>query len=283
MSYYTSKYPGFLLYMALVIATVGTFLYTQSTPLSIGILSTLWGAYILLRTLTLYEISEYSAPLKQHRTSKYNNESAAKLPLDLKTRLGSNENLKRGLQSLCAVKLRSIIWLSLGLLYAISYLYWNKQSLNAIEAVQNASTLFMIGGAFWAGQSYASSTKTAHIMMITFTFLLILSVANTTSFSAQSLYAYLPDLLGNNSALALAILSTYSCIMLFYSLKQNINNTGHALTGLSIIGFLALTYLSHEVTTNMNALWISGWALFSIFWVRTYKRGHKSYVLYQCQ
>lgn len=283
MSYYTSKHPGFFLYLALITLSVSVFLFTEANTAILGILSICWGGYIFMRSLTLYEVSEHNTPLTHHNASKQTNRQNAPLPHDLKRRLNGNDHFARGMQALCAVKLRSIIWLVLGVLYVTSYLFWNKQGLNASEAVEYISILFMIGGAFWAGQSYAYSTRASHIMMILLTSLLLLSVFYTTHFTANSLYSYIPDVSNNYAATALILLIAYSCIMLFYSLRNNAKNTGHALTGLSIIGFLALAYLSHERSIDMNALWISGWGLFSIFWIRTYKRSEKSYVLYQCQ
>ncbi len=283
MSYYTSKNPGFILYIALIITSVSTFLFTDANPTLLGILSILWGGYILIRTLTLYEVSEHTAALTTTKTSKQNNHNTSDLSHDLSRHMSNKTNLKSGKKALCAVKKRSIIWLIFGALYGASHLYWNQSTLNIEQASQHISILFMIGAAFWAGQSYAHSTNASQAMMGIFSVLFIISIIKTTSFTPHMLYSHLPYVINNNATFILAMLLCYSAIMLFYSLRSDKNNTGYALTGLSIIGFLSLSYLSHEQSINLNALWISGWALFSVFWIRTYKRTQTKYILYQCQ
>ncbi len=288
ISYYTSKHPGLLLYITLVTISVLSFLFFEISAPQIGLLSILWGAFILMRTLSLYEVNEHFIPFSNAAgASKDTTPNHAALPHDLLRRMNGKENLKRGLYALTALHGRTILWFILAISYTAYNLYLAQNALPQSVIIQNLSLSFMIGAAFWAGQTYAYSNRASKLLLLTFGILFGLTLFKISTINPlhsdkiltlQNLYHQ-----EHTAFLILSALILYSAAILLYSLTRGLSYVPHAITGLILISLMVFYGLTSEPTPQTISLWISGWSLFSVFWIKSYCRTHKSYTLYQCE
>ncbi len=288
MSYYSSKHPGLYLYMALVIISVLSFLLTDMNSTQIGILTILWGTFTALRTLTLYEISEhYESYANNGDVSKNHNSQSSALAYDLMHRMNSSRNMKSGMLALSCLNERTILWFALALFYMTYQLHIASPTLTKAALMENMSIFFMIGASFWAGQSYAYSAKISRKLLFMFSSLFILSLImlkNNMDFG--NLYPALSEtalLDFGNPQIILAILTLYSIAILLFAFAQNNKSSVNILIGICLVSALSALYLVIEPSRSSAALWISGWGMFSIFWLRAYGAREKRYVLYQCE
>ncbi len=284
MSYYFSKHPGLFTYILLIAVSVLSFLYFDPTPSMIGVLSVFWGMYICMRVLSLYELSEhFDLFSSQKLSSKTSNYSLAKLPKDLAHRAVAPENLKRSAFALLCVHARTMVWLALALIYAAYYIHSSSAQLSQYDLVANIAVFFMIGAAFWAGQSYAYSNRASRILFAFFGVLSALCLYHAAPLiDLQSLLA-LQNAPLKVQTLILALLLAYTAFTLIYSITRGARNTLSILLGLTLLAALSLLYFSLSETQQNTALWICGWGFFSLFWIRVYSMSQKRYVLYQCE
>lgn len=288
MSYYSSKHPGLYLYLALASISMLSFLYFDISSAHIGILAMLWGAFTALRTLSLYEVNEhYSKYASNSAVSKNHNGQTSALAHDLVHRMSRSMNMKGGLRSLCCLHERTILWFALALIYTAFQLHISAPVISKISLMETMCTLFMIGAAFWGGQSYAHSDKPAKLIMLTFGVALALSLFSLqidTSVAAVHqaiLQASIFDISTPHALLVLLVI--YSVATLSYALIQKNRALLNVFTGIALIIFLAFCHLTLEPSYKTISLWISGWGLFSVFWIRAYQPSNKRYILYQCE
>ncbi len=281
MSYYLSKHPGLFTYMLLVSVSVVTFLFFSPSASMIGVLSVLWGMYTVMRVLSLYEVSEHFENFSSQKfISKSSNHVTSKLAHDLKHRMSAPENMKRGAFALMCVHARTLVWLGLAFAYAAYQIHTLSPNLDALTIVQNISVFFIIGSAFSAGQSYAYSNRASRLLFTLFALLFALSL-----YKVQPTLV-IPDLSiasHNITLIILAALMSYTAIILVYAVTRGLRNIPFVLVGLSLLCVLSVSYFSLAPNAENTALWIAGWSLFSIFWIRVYSMSQKQYLLYQCE
>lgn len=288
ISYYKSKHPGLFLYLLLISVSVFSFLFLTMTAAHIGILSILWGSFVFMRTLSLYEVSEHFLPFaKTEGASKGTSKRNATLSHDLMHRMNGNSNMKRGLFAMHAMHERTMLWFTLALFYVAYHLYLSMHLISDTLLIQSLSIFFIIGAAFWSGQTYAYSHNASKLLLLVCSALFGLTIftlngSATTdlanAFTLTHLLSY-----GNAASPMLAALIAYSAAILLYSCASGRTYSINALFGLMIVGFLVIYGMTHTPSSQTIALWISGWSLFSIFWIRSYCHTRKSYALYQCE
>ena len=288
MSYYSSKHPGLYLYMALVIISVLSFLFIDMGAAQIGMLTIFWGIFTALRTLTLYEISEhYEAYANNGDVSKNHNSQPSALAYDLMHRMNSSRNMKCGMLALSCLHERTILWFLLALIYTAFQLHTLSSELSKSALMEDMSIFFIIGATFWAGQSYAYSAKISRMLLFMLSALFLLSLSILKSdFSFDMLYPALSQtafLDFSNPQIILVILTLYSVAILLFALVQNNKSAGNIILGICLVALLSAFHLILEPSREATALWISGWGMFAIFWVRSYGTREKRYVLYQCE
>lgn len=287
ISYYKSKHPGLFLYLSLISISVLTFLFLEINTQMIGVLSILWGSFIFMRTLSLYEVSERIAYFNKTGDASKNRKTSA-LPHDLLHLMSGKNHMKRGMFAMNATHERTGLWLVLGMVYATYTLYLSKYTMPIEILIQNFSIFFMIGSAFWAGQTYAYSNKASKVIVLVCGILFglaLLTIDGTKSdnigntLSLINLTYYIND----TSAILLSSLIIYSAIVFIYSCKYGLNHSINACTGLVVISLLVVCNVTFEHTSQNIAIWISGWSLISVFWIRSYSHRQRIYTLYQCE
>ncbi len=288
MSYYSSKHPGLYLYLTLVTATISTFLFLDVGSMQIGILSVLWGLFTAVRALSLYEINAYYDTYSKQNTaiSKEHNAQSSALAHDLTRRMTSNTNIRQGIRALYCMHERTILWFALALGYTAYTLHINAPVMSRNALMEVVCTLFMIGTIFWGGQSYAHNDKAHKLMLLVFTTAICISLYFLLP---DMSFAYFPELISSflitsetSPQIFLVLLALYSIVILIYALTQRDKASLSALGGITLITLLGVSYIVIEPSRATTALWISGWGLFSIFWIRAYQPVNKRYVLYQC-
>ncbi len=277
ISYYNSKHPGLLIYIALVVISVLSFLLLEISAPQIGILSILWGGFIFMRILSLYEVSEHFASFTQKSYSKVSNGCGSALAHDLLHRMSGENHMKRGLFAMHAIEGRSLLWFALAFMYVAYNFYLSQGLVSQITLVQDISIFFMIGAAFWAGQTYSYSDYASKLLFVIFLALLGISLFNIIgSINFTDINISYSD--------GFIFLIAYCIIALFYSFAKGGVYIGNAFMGLLLLVVMGGVGGGFEVGSPQSiAFWISGWSLFSVFWVRSHCRTHKKYVLYQCE
>ncbi|PCJ97817.1 MAG: hypothetical protein COA45_09015 [Zetaproteobacteria bacterium] len=241
-----------------------------------------------MRTLSLYEVSErFTSFAKTSGASKNSNRNSSALPHDLMHRMSGQNHMKRGLFAMNATHERTSLWFVLGLTYVAYHLYLSQQVMPTATLVQNLSIFFMIGAAFWAGQTYAYSNQASKLLILVGSILLGLTLWIINGATISHIYGALTlsNLIsyGNNASPLLAALILYSAIILLYSCSYGLTYSINACIGLILISLLVICGVTFEQTSQNIALWISGWSLFSVFWIRSYSHTRKIYALYQCE
>ncbi len=287
ISYYKSKHPGLVIYLILITISVLSFLLLEVNTQLIGVLSVMWGGFIFMRTLSLYEVTEHNSYFTKDKEASKNHKNSA-LPHDLLHLMNGKNHMKRGMFAMNATHERTVLWLVLGSIYSIYTLYISKNTSPVDIIIQNLSILFMTGSAFWAGQTYAYSDKASKAIISICGFLFALTIftvndVNTANILDQVVLIDLTYYMGNTSTILLSSIILYSAIVFLYSFKYGLSNIINACIGLSVIILLVISNNSFEHTPNNIATWISGWSLISVFWIRAYSNKRKIYTLYQCE
>ncbi len=277
ISYYKSKHPGLFIYIALVIISVLSFLLFEINAPQIGVLSILWGGFIFMRILSLYEVSEHFSLFTQKSHSKLDNNGSSTLAYDLLHKMSGENHMKRGLFAMHAIEPRSLLWLALGFAYVAYSFYLSQGLVSQITLVQDISIFFIIGAGFWAGQTYSYSDYASKLIFVIFTALFgvsLFTVIGSINFTDI-------NITGGNG---LIFLIAYCAVALFYSFAKGGAYVFNAIIGLLLLILMSWAGLAFDAGGFQSiALWISGWSLFSVFWVRSHCRTHKRYILYQCE
>ncbi len=287
ISYYNSKHPGLFIYITLVIVSVLSFLFFELKELQIGILSIIWGGFIFMRILSLYEVSEHFMPFTKTGFSKSTNNNSSPLAHDLLHRMNGTNYMKRGIFALHAIEGRTLLWFGVAFIYVAYSFYLSHDLVPRVALIQNISIFFIIGAGFWAGQTYAYSDHASKLLLIVFTVLFGTSLLNLNwvinSSYIDILNQYSASILDGNAFIVLAILIFYCILTLFASSTKGMSYALNAVIGSILLLTLSILSTIFEHPPQMIALWISGWSLFSVFWVRSYCRTDKRYVLFQCE
>ncbi len=283
MSYYTSKHPGLWAYLTLITATVLCFLYVEVTPTITGILSITWGGLALTRILALYEISEYLSPAKNSGISKNSNEQSSALAYDLIERMDTRENVRQGLRALACLHERTLGFFILALIYVGFSTTTGDSLFSKVTLVQNISSAFIIGAAFWIGQSYATCRRASTALCLTLCALFCLCVFEQSDKIFASLQLNEALMQDSRKLWLLTILISYCITTLLYAYTRGFRFFIHATAGLVMILLLSSLYVFSQPSLEMTALWISGWALFSVFWIKSHTTPKQTYVLYQSE
>lgn len=283
MSYYTSNHPGLWAYLTIIIATALCFLYIEITPTVTGILSILWGGLTLTRILALYEISEYLSPARDTGASKNNNEQSSALAYDLIERMDTRENIRQGLRALACLHERTIGFFILAILY-VGYVTTTGDGLfSKVILVQNIANAFIIGAAFWIGQSYATSKRASSALCISLCALFTFCLYEQHEQIFAGLRINETLIQDDRKLWLLAILMSYCATTLLYAFTRGFRFFLHATAGLVMILLLSSLYIFSQPSLELTALWVSGWALFSIFWIKSHTTPKQTYILYQSE
>jgi len=279
ISYYNSKHPGLFIYITLVIVSVLSFLLLEINAPLVGILSISWGGFIFMRILSLYEVSEHFAPFTQKSHSKITNKNSSALAHDLIRRMNGEAYMKRGIFAMHAIEGRTLLWFALAFAYVAYSFYLSQNLVSQTALIQKFSIFFIIGAGFWAGQTYSYSDHASRLLLVIFALLFGMSLHNvSTEFDINAL-----NISTSNALTVLAALMVYCFIGLFYSSVKGWSYILNALIGLLLLIIMGGAGLALEDNPQLTALWLSGWSLFSIFWIRSHCRTQKRYILYQCE
>lgn len=281
ISYFHAKHPGLYVYLFLITANALCLTFMQTTPFMMGMFSLLWAGFTLIRVLSLHELS--TCINANAFISKKSNHHRASLGYDLSSLLRKSDHLKRGNAALGALHPRTLLWLCMGLCGVLYYCATSYTQLQHNHLIENLSLFFIIGLAFWGGQTYAYSNYASRLILCVLSILFGLSLYNitinanlsVTNINIHAVYMQLPFTL---------TFLTYSIGILCYAFVKKNGSWSNAILG--ILTLLILAFLSHTTNTGetfKTALWISGSGLFSIFWIRAHGHSRPRYVLYQGQ
>lgn len=278
ISYYQSKNPGIFAYLSLIIISTLYFCFMPLQSWSLGLLTIGWSVYTFMRALSLFEVTENPAPLKGlPQASRGTLLLSTTLPSDLMKRMNGKDHLGRANFSLQALSTRSTLWLALAGLYAVGELYLALHGLsNTIPLAQKTSILFILGASFWAGQTYAGNDLLAVALFWIFTALIVLcittgQIAFTTEFSVLTLLS--------PSVLIAVPLFAYSLLMLLPSLLKPQAYALNAAAGIFLLLFMGYIVVTLPANTLQIAVLITGWSLFSLYWIRSAHHLKKTYTL----
>lgn len=279
MSYYNSKNPGLYAYVTLLCMSALALILMPQSNIVLGALSVLWGMICMMRTLSLFEVHEYFENRKApDNASKQNNNQATGLAYDLAKRMNGNNYFKRGLAALECIDPRTLLWFAMAGLYTVSSFYFNHG--NNIETI---AYLFMIGAAFWLGQSYAYSNAATYIIAVVCTALLTYAfITLNPTISVNIIAVASQEIITNPALIMLIALMAYSAGVLMHALIENPRQSALTLTGIAILLTLSALYFSLDSNPKNIALWLPAWSLFSLIWIRAYKAPKKRYTLYPC-
>lgn len=282
ISYYTSKNPGLSVYIALIAISAAYFLLAPLEGWSLGILCMGWGVYTFMRALSLLEVTTHNAPLlTANLPSRTDIALPSSLPVDLIKRINGKENLSQAQHAFLALAPRSLIWLALAALYALGDLYFSLHS-NTFELaayIRNLSILFILGAAFWSGQTYATHITLGYVMFSVFVSTLMIVVFNG-AFDGVTIekFANLMPLVDQKTLIA-APLFLYCAALLLPSLLKDKEHSVNALAGIFLLGFIGFVALALPTLNVKYALLVCGWGLFSMFWIRAASTLKKTYRL----
>ncbi len=293
ISYYRSKYPGLILYMILVIASIIVCAIEQ-TQFALGLLSIGWSIFIMMRVLSLYEMRHYRNTYRtQKPESKRSNHQVSALAYDLLSRLGVRANSDKATRALYCVHERTMMWFFLALLCIGWWVYMQGAAVN-IEHLSSLSLFFILGTVFWGGQSYASSEKISNILLFIFggamAWVILFEQSGITfTTDSESLITSMYQAISNHmiSLFIVSVLVVYSVLILLSSSLRNHRYLLNGLAGIGLLIFLILQSLNHIFTnaewSDLSSLWIAGFGLFSVFWVRAQFHKRKRHILYFCE
>ncbi len=284
ISYYNSKHPGLFIYITLLIISVSSLLFLNNSNELIGFLSILWGIFIFMRILSLYEVSEHFSVFTKKSYSKISNKNISTLAHDLLKNMNGEEYIKRGLLAMHSIEKRTLLWFIISITYVTIYsqnIDIPQQSNNNIILIKNFSIFFIIGAVFWAGQTYTYSNHASKLLFATLAPLFIMSIHNVINdISINNI-----DIPNNISSIILSSLIIYCLVSIFQSAIKGWEYILNAIAGTLILFTMSIIAISVETSNNieLSPIWISGWGLFSIFWIRSYQYRQKKYIIYQCE
>ena len=258
----------------------------QSIALT-GILSVLWGVFTLIRILSLYEVNEH-IPKRQNnkQISKQTNHLPSALAYDLTTRMNKSSYSRHGEFALKSFNLRNMTWFIIAGIYALYNIQINSAHIHYIETINHICTFFIIGAAFWAGQTYAYNKQASRALLGIFMLLIGISTyindIHHIQFSEAIIKNNILGLSQNLSIFILLFLAVYCVITSLYAGLSSFKKLPIALLCSSLIILMATLYISTPLPASIP-LWLSFWGLFSVLWVRCFAQSKKHYVLYQCQ
>lgn len=280
ISYYHSKNPGIFIYLALIIISTLYFCFIPLQSWSLGFLAMGWSVYTFMRTLSLFEVTINPAPLAGlQNSSRTTLLLPATLPNDLMKRMNGKDHLSRANYSLQALSARSSAWLALAAIYAICELYLALHGIsyqNAIPLEQKTAILFIIGASFWAGQTYAGSDFLIHILF--WLFAAIITLCITTGQIDFSLTFPDLDILSTSHMIALPLFA-YSLVMLFPSLFRSKTYAFNGIAGIAVLLFMGYSIIMLPTNSAQIAILVTGWSLFSLYWIRSSQILRKNYTL----
>ncbi len=286
ISYYKSKHPGLFIYISLVCISVSAFLFLDINAKYLGILSILWGSFILMRTLSLYEVEEHAEPLTSNiGSSKSGNKNSSALAHDLLKTMKNKTHLKRGIWAMSSLNIRTIIWFIIAITYLCYRIITQYNYISVNILTQDIAGFFIIGAAFWIAQTYAYSNQASKLMLTAFGLLLCITILKTNTnlnVNTEILFEY-SHIIKNWGSVILAILAIYSAAIFIYPIIKRSSNTLGSFIGLIIITLLTICSLNLEATLQNTPIWLLGWSIISIFWVRSYSQSRIKYTLYQCE
>ncbi len=279
MSYYNSKNPGLLAYLALICMSTIAFIIMPESKIIIGALSILWGTACMMRVLSLFEVQEYFENYNDaNAASKTDNNQSTGLAYDLTKRMRGQNHFKRGLAAMECIDARTLLWFGMASLYALSSFYFGKAS-----GIESIALLFMIGAAFWLGQSYAYSRTASYTIVILTLCLLVYTLTTSNIPIPANLYQNaVATILSNPAIIMLIALIAYSMGVMFHALFENARQTFLTLSGIGILVGLSIIYIVQAPSIENMAIWLPAWSLFSLIWIRAYKAPQKRYTLYPC-
>lgn len=279
MSYYISKHPGLYAYLMLLTLSVIGLTTLPESQIILGALSVLWGITCMMRVLSLFEVQEYFEDYTtDNKASKTNNTQSTGLAYDLTRRMRGHNHFKRGLAAMECIEPRTLLWFGIAGLYIIATLYFGQD-----DNITQIALLFMIGAAFWMGQSYAYSlTATRLISGICIALLTGASLTLNPEISHNTIHLALSNIISNPALIMLIALIAYSAGVLIHALVENPRQSALVITGMLILGIFSFCYIAFEPSTNNIPLWLPGWALFSLIWIRVLTAPQKRYTLYPC-
>ncbi len=284
MSYYTSKHPGLYAYIALLALSTAAFIITPGSAVMIGTLSVLWGLVCMMRALALHEVGEYferAAP--KTTTSKISNTQSAPLAYDLTKRMAGNSHFKRGLAALECLDARTLLWFGLAALYAVCAFYLAENGTSKAISYQDLSLFFIIGAAFWIGQSYAYSASASKLLGSSCAALFLGALYLLMPGDSANLYmTLLNKILSDPSFIMLGALIAYTLGVLTHALINKPRKAPLVITGFALLAAMSYAHLTLPTSTQNLALWVPGWALFALIWIRAYTNTEKRYTLYPC-
>ena len=199
----------------------------------------------------------------------------------------TNTQTQKGHRALYCLDERTILWFVLGLVYMTYHLHVSSFFISEKALMEIMCVFFMIGATFWAGQSYGYNAYVSKLLTTFFGIFVAISLytlnAHEVLLHAYQNYNFLPSISLDVSLGILATLLLYCILALLYALTEGTKTLASVVPGLLVLSLLSVCYLTLEPSSKNYALWISGWGLFSVFWIRSYKAESKKYVLYQCQ
>ncbi len=233
----------------------------------------------MMRVLTLFEVQEYFEDYNAANSpSKITNAQSTGLAYDLTKRMRGQNHFKRGLAAMECIEPRTLLWFGMAALYALSSFHLGKD--NGIEGI---ALLFMIGSAFWIGQSYAySKTATGLIALCSLTLLASGIYVLETPLTENMYQLIINGILSNPSRVMLIALIAYSAGVLCHALIENPHQSILVISGFTLLSAISFSYIALEASTQNMALWLPAWSLFSLIWIRAYKAPQKRYTLYPC-
>ena len=285
ISYYKSSYPGLFVYLFLVTVSVLSFLFFEIKASHVGILSIVWGVFILIRIVSLYEINKFFVRYIQ---SEDRVEASAILPNNLIRHKDNRKRLKEGNLAICAMHERTVLWLILGLAYAGYHFYLLHNTISQSVLIKDLAVFFIVGAVFWMGQTYAQSSHASKFLFFVFSLCFGFTLFRIDGVVADNVPKTLMLLslssLRESALPILSILMIYSAITLFHSFRQSVWHNINIILGLglicSVVTYSVFFTLSAQ---DVTALWVSGLSLFSVFWINAYHIRHRRYILYQCE
>lgn len=280
ISYYSSKNPGIIIYCILIILSTLYFSLIPVHNISLGFLVLGWSLLTFMRALSLLEATTHSTPLQPIKgASKLTFYTPSNLPSDLENRLNSKDTLRNIDFSLNILNTRNLLWLALAMIYFLCDIYLNIHGISPsaynLNAGQKIATLFILGAAFWIGQTYAQNTSVGYFLLWIFAAALGGNILNG---SVSFLDITIPQSLPISALIGLPIL-LYSFIMLIPSFNKPRPYAINAFFGLiTLILLLSLLLISKAHTAHFS-IFITGLALFSFFWIRSYTITKRKYTL----
>lgn len=320
-----------VIYVLLLGATTLAFAFVPVSNERLGLLAVLWGVALIARLKNLRDFSARLEKAGHYDYSEYN--PALTLPQKILNQLSHEQYMQRGMMALRALRLPGIFWIACALAFAA----WGvamtlfpampapvpafKNNLDAVVreitgenlksytmslliAARRLSILFIIGAAFWLGQSYAYRTPARPLRFLCAVLLLVAFLVNFANESFTTLLLIDLTKIGpygfgweslellqsmklaphpltpvSQRALELGWLGLFLfytpwCLCALSLLKaswREYERAAYAVRGLLVLSILLFSDLFLAAGDQMIALWVSGWATFAPYWIRAHR------------